>query len=194
MFPSPPTPDNAQPEGHLGDEAITWYYYLPDIPVHRLINNIIKVRLRVDECSNKAQARAMLQDYKLFDSQLGDWQKSLPLEISFPPPSSSITLEPNQLKRILRSRYLAIQELLCRPFVRICLNCTLTLPKELINEIVSIASRGLQYCTWRLQATCSMDRLDHGLWMWVRNNTACSLILIWARSYKLPLLSDASRL
>ncbi|KAJ5389242.1 uncharacterized protein N7496_000310 [Penicillium cataractarum] len=194
VFPSPPTPDNSQ-LSNLDNETITWYYYLADIAARHLINRIIKVRVKVDDTPNEAQARAMLHDYKLFGSQLEDWYKSLPSDISFPPPSSSITFEPNQLIRILRSRYLCIRELLCRPFVRICLNSSLNLPAELVDEIASVASEGLQYCAWRLQAMCSMDRLDHGLWIWVRNNTACSLILIGAaRSYKFPSLNAASRM
>jgi hypothetical protein len=194
MFPSPPAPDNAQLE-NLINETVTWYYYLAEIATRHLINSIIKVRVKVDVSPTKAQVRALLQDYKLFGSQLEDWYKSLPAEISFPPPSSSITHEPNPLKRILRGRYLCIRELLCRPFVRMCLNCTLGFSDGLIDEIASLASEGLQYCAWRLQAMCTTDRLDHGLWIWVRNNTTCSLILIGvAKSYKFPSLNAASRM
>lgn len=194
VFPSPPTLSHTQLESPT-EETITWYYYLADIAARHLINRIINVAVKVRGCPSEAKARALLCDYKMFGSQLDDWYKSLPSEISFPPPNSSIGPDSNPLKRILRSRYLSIRELLCRPFVRICLNYTLNLPQELIDEIASVASSGLQHCVWRLQAVGAMDRLDHGLWIWVRNNTACSMILIGAaRSTRFPALNVASLL
>lgn len=151
--------------------------------------------VKVKGCPNEAQTKALLHDYRIFWSQLDDWYHSLPSEISFPLPTSRVGPEVDPPKRILRSRFLSIRELLCRPFVRICLNYTLNLPQELIDEMASTASLGLQYAAWRLQAVGSMNRLDHGLWIWVRNNTACSMILIGAaRSNRIPSLNAAARM
>ncbi|KAF5568026.1 transcriptional regulatory STB4 [Fusarium phyllophilum] len=173
-FPSPPAANC------LFDETIAWYYFLADIAARHLINRIVDAKVEISACPSEIQARSLLRSYEVFGSQLQDWYLSLPPEISFPPPDSTISPETNIYKRILRSRYLFIKELLCRPFVRLCLNYDLELPSALDDEIVSIASLGLQYCAWRLKAVDRMNKLDHGLWIWIRNNTACSMILIGA--------------
>ncbi|EWG54931.1 hypothetical protein FVEG_17424 [Fusarium verticillioides 7600] len=173
-FPSPPAANC------LFDETTAWYYFLADIATRRLINRIIDAKVEISACPSEAQARSLLRLYEGFGSQLQDWYLSLPPEISFPPPDATTALEPNIYKSILRSRYLFIKELLCRPFVRLCLNYDLELSSALEDEIVSIASQGLQYRAWRLKAMDRMNKIDHGLWIWIRNSTGCSMILIGA--------------
>ncbi|KAH7232890.1 hypothetical protein BKA59DRAFT_487453 [Fusarium tricinctum] len=173
-FPSPPAANC------LLDETIAWYYFLADIAARHLINRIVDAKIEISGCLSETQARSLLRSYEVFGSQLQDWYLSLPPEVSFPPPDSTISPEANLYKRILRSRYLFIKELLCRPFIRLCLDCALELPTALNDEIFSIASLGLRYCVWRLKAVDRMNKLDHGLWIWIRNSTACSMILIGA--------------
>lgn len=155
-FPSPPAANC------LFDETIAWYYFLADIAARHLINRIIDAKVEISGCPSEVQANSLLRSYEVFGSQLQDWYLSLPPEISFPPPDATISSESNIYKRILRSRYLFIKELLCRPFVRLCLKFDLKLPSALDDEIVSIASLGLQYCAWRLKAVDRMNKLDHG--------------------------------
>jgi hypothetical protein len=166
----------------LDEETVSWYYYLSDIAARHLINRILKfiATTSASEPPTELQARALLRNHKMFKTQLEGWHQSLPPQISFPPPTSALEPEPDIFKRILRARHLVILELLCRPFVRICLNYHLSLSDEMIDEIASVASHGLQCCVWRLQAVRTVPRLDHGVWIWVRNCTACSMILIGA--------------
>ncbi|KAJ4132047.1 hypothetical protein NW765_013859 [Fusarium oxysporum] len=188
-FPSPPAANC------LFDETIAWYYFLADIAARHLINRIVDAKVEISGCPSEVQARTLLRSYEVFGSQLQDWYLSLPPEISFPPPDATISPESNIYKRILRSRYLFIKELLCRPFVRLCLNYDLELPSALDDEVVSIASLGLQYCAWRLKAVDRMNKLDHGLWIWIRNSTACSMILIGAaRSLQFHSVTASKRL
>ncbi|KAH6974982.1 hypothetical protein BKA56DRAFT_82196 [Ilyonectria sp. MPI-CAGE-AT-0026] len=194
VFPSPPMLSETQLE-EPHEDAITWYYYLSDIAARHLINRIINAGFRVKGCPTEAQAQVLLRDYKIFSSQLEDWYESLPQEISFDPPDSSIAPESNPFKLVMRSRYLFISELLCRPFVRICLNYFLDFPEDLIVEITSRASLGLQFCVWRLQSAGKPTRLDHGMWTGIRNNTANAMILIGAsRRDQHSTLNVASRL
>lgn len=194
IFPSPPTVIGTNTDC-LDDETIAWYYFLADIAARHLINRILDAKEEFAGCPTEGQARSLLGACGLFESQLDDWYQSLPSGISFPTPDASVSAEPNLFKRILRSRYLFIRELLCRPFVRLCLSHALDLPGDLVDRITSTASLGLQYCAWRLQAVGRMNKLDHGLWIWVRNNTACSMILIGAaRSHKFPSLGAAHQL
>ncbi|KAK7230004.1 hypothetical protein V2G26_002174 [Clonostachys chloroleuca] len=194
VFPSPPMLSETQLEGP-NDEAITWYYYLTDIAARHLINRIINTGLKIRGCPTEAQARSLLRDYKIFGSQLEDWYESLPQVISFELPNHTVAPEPNSFKYIIRARYLFIRVLLCRPFLRICLNYPLHLPEELIAEISSIASLGLQYCALRMQSAIKATRLDHGMWSGIRSNTANALILVGAaRSHGFPSLNGALRL
>ncbi|KAH6884283.1 hypothetical protein B0T10DRAFT_410300 [Thelonectria olida] len=194
VFPSPPMLSETQLD-ESNEKAVSWYYYLTDIAARHLINRIINAGLRIRACPDEAQAKALLRDYKIFGSQLEDWHESLPQEISFDPPGPDIAAEPNPFKHMICRRYLFIRELLCRPFVRICLNYALHLPEELLVEITSIASLGLQYCSWRLQSAGKPTRLDHGLWIGIRNNTANAMILVGAgQRSKFPSLNVAARL
>jgi hypothetical protein len=197
VFPSPPTPSPPTQLESLDDETVSWYYYLSDIAARHLINNILRfiANTNAEEPPTEPKASSLLHNHKIFRSQLDAWHQSLPPQISFPPPTSTLEPEPDTFKRILRARYLVILELLCRPFVRICLNHHLSLPDSLIDEIASVASYGLQCCVWRLQAVRTVPRLDHGVWIWVRNSTACSMILLGAaRSSLYPELNGAARL
>jgi hypothetical protein len=101
----------------LDDETVSWYYYLSDIAARHLINNILRfiANTNAEEPPTDPEARSLLQNHKIFRSQLDAWHQSLPLQISFPPPTSTLEPEPDPFKRILRARYLVILELLCRP-------------------------------------------------------------------------------
>ncbi|KAL3485886.1 hypothetical protein BJX62DRAFT_242540 [Aspergillus germanicus] len=164
VFPSPPTPSQSTQLESLNEETVSWYYYLSDIAARHLINRILKfiATTSAGEPPSELQAKALLQNHKMFKSQLEGWHQSLPPQISFPPPASALEPEPDIFKRILRARYLVILELLCRPFVRICLNYHLSLPDELIDEMASVASHGLQCCAWRLQAHRLLYDFDWG--------------------------------
>ncbi|KAG4292412.1 hypothetical protein FPRO06_13665 [Fusarium proliferatum] len=131
-FPSPPAANC------LFDETIAWYYFLADIAARHLINRIVDAKVEISDSPSEVQANSLLRSYEVFGSQLQDWYLSLPPEISFPPPDATISSESNIYKRILRSRYLFIKELLCRPFLRLCLNYELKLPSALDDEIYVI--------------------------------------------------------
>lgn len=201
FFPSPPTlgltPTNDNPSG---DEAPTWYFYLSDIAARHLINRIISVGVNdggYGTAPEGAQIQALLRDYRIFMGQLEDWYCSLPAQISFQKPTlnNPVTMCTSYFTMILRARYLSMHELLCRPFVRICLNYHLDLPESQVDEVVSIASMGLQDCVWKLHSSINPVWRHQGAWIGVRSGTACSMMLIGAaRSSRLPELNAASRL
>lgn len=194
-FPSPPKSSDTQLEPSAVETTTTWYYYLADIAARHHINRIINVGSKLSGPPSEAQAWALLRDYEIFSTHLDDWHQSLPRDISFEPPNLRLTPEPNWFKNILRARYLFIREILCRPFLRICLNYVLDLPDQLITEIARIASIGLQYCAWSLQSFSKPTRLDHGIWTGIRHFTASAMILMGAaQRYRFPSLNGASRL
>ncbi|KAF2009024.1 hypothetical protein BU24DRAFT_455942 [Aaosphaeria arxii CBS 175.79] len=194
VFPAPPAVNHAQLQSP-NDELATWYFYLTDIAARHLINRIVNTRVKVNACPSESQVKALFCTHEIFEIQLEEWYQSIPPEISFQRPDASIAADPDPLKHILRSRYMFIRELLCRPFIQLCLNYHLDLPHETLDKVTAIATLGLQYCSWKLQASHKPKRTDQGVWIWIRNSTTSSMILIGAaRSRQFPLLNAASRL
>ncbi|KAH7403009.1 hypothetical protein BKA64DRAFT_573463 [Cadophora sp. MPI-SDFR-AT-0126] len=196
VFPAPPHSNDADNGGDIPHEdTVSWYFYLSDIAARHLINRIIESRTRSILRCDKSGIESLLQDYKIFMSQLQEWYESLPLAVSFELPRTTIAFDPDMSKRILRARYMFIHELLCRPFVQICVSRRLDLPEALLDEVVSKASLGLRYCALSLQGLPTHVRFDHGLWVSLRNSVACAMILIGAaRGSRMPSLNAADRL
>lgn len=196
VFPIPPNSLDAIVTELSPDEgAISWYFYLSDIAARHLINRIVESRSQVSVTHNAGRVRALIHEYETFLSQLNIWYESLAPEVSFELPKATILPDPNLATQILRARYLFIHELLCRPFLKICLNEFVKLPDELFDKVVALASLGLKHCAWKLQSLHKPTRYDHGLWIAVRNTTACSMMLIGAmRGKQNPLLNAAKRL
>jgi len=181
VFPVPPLSLDAIVAELSPDEGgVTWYFYLSDIAARHLINRILESRSRIGVANTPEKVRTLLYDYEMFISQLNEWYQSLPPAVSFDLPDTTISSNLHQPLNILRSRYLFIHELLCRPFLRICLDQTVHLPEELITKIVALASLGLQYCAWKLQISRKISRWDHGLWIGLRIVAASSFMLIGA--------------
>ncbi|KAH9217631.1 hypothetical protein DL95DRAFT_386479 [Leptodontidium sp. 2 PMI_412] len=196
MFPIPPiSQDSMVTELGPDEGTVSWYFYLSDIAARHLINRIVESHSKIGIARSLSKTRTLLHDYEVFLSQLQEWYESLPPSVSFELPSTSISSELNLTSHILRARYLFIQELLCRPFLKISLNQSVVLPEELIESVVGLASLGLKYCAWKLRSTYKYVRLDHGMWISVRNTTACAMMLIGAvRGQRMASLNMAARL
>jgi hypothetical protein len=135
----------------------------------------------------------MFNELEIFEGQLREWHTSLPPSINFDIPDRSAEPLSDELCQYLRGRYTAISELIYRPFVRICVNHSLDIPLQLLNQVVAAASKGLQYCFFRLQT--SMRTRHHGLWFQLRNFTSCVLVLFAAeKAQQSPNLHAATRL
>jgi hypothetical protein len=114
----------------------------------------------------------------MFEAQVNDWYLSLPPSIKFPLPFGTIQPLEGEINQLLRARYLGIRELCCRPFVELAINYDLSnMPSELLAKVGGIASQGLQYCMFRLQAVPPQYN-HHGLWFQLPNSTTCALILL----------------
>ncbi|KAG4428635.1 hypothetical protein IFR05_015885 [Cadophora sp. M221] len=196
MFPIPPiSQDTMVAELGPDEGTVSWYFYLSDIAARHLINRIVESHSKIGIARSLSKTRTLLHDYDVFLSQLQEWYESLPPSVSFELPSTTISSELNLTSHILRARYLSIQELLCRPFLKICLNQSVVLSEELIESVVGLASLGLKYCAWKLRSTYKYVRLDHGMWISVRNTTACAMMLIGAvRGQRMPSLHMAAQL
>lgn len=180
-FPFPPNIDRELVVGEdIHGERRTWYYYLAEIACRHLINRIIEAtQLKILDPS-AARIERMLRDLEMFETQVNDWYLSLPPSIKFPHPFGTIQPLEDEINQLLRARYLGIRELCCRPFVELVINYDLSnMPSELLAKVGGIASQGLQYCMFRLQAVPPQYR-HHGLWFQLPNSTTCALVLLAA--------------
>ena len=138
------------------------------------MNRIIHANREMMQHPTAHVVEKMLEDFKIFESQLNDWYTSLPSSISFPLPIGTIQPLQDELIQLLRARYLCMKELCYRPFVQFATNHPLDLPNELFEELTRLVSQGLQYCAFRLQAVPPQSR-HHGLWFQLPNSTTVSI-------------------
>lgn len=194
-LPSPPTfGAMALDNKALMMEQRSWYYCLAEISARHLTNRIMQAQKRSPPHPAEHGIDRMLEVFEVFDAQLTDWYESLPPPISFQTPSGEIAPLADDVCQILRGRYLAMRELLCRPFV--CLASTIsigiTVSEHMLTRVAELASRGLQYCLFRIQATSSTPQ--HGLWLQLRAFVTCSLILTAIeRAQSIPSLNMPTR-
>lgn len=143
------------------------------------MNRMIQARREAIVHPTAPGVEKMFRELEIFEAQLNDWYISLPPSISFPLPTGTIQPLQDELTQLLRARYLSIRELCYRPFVQLATSLPLHLPAELFEKVTKIASQGLQYCAFRLQAIPPQSR-HHGLWFQLPNSTTCALILLAA--------------
>lgn len=180
-FPLPPIFDTHRSGPVAPDkERVGWYYYLSEIAARHLINRLVKAQSIMNVQPSARELQRMLADLEIYETQLHEWYISLPPRISFEIPNESIKPCQDEFQQILRSRYMFIRELCYRPFVRVCLNNNLDMPDDLIRDVASVASQGLQNCAWRLQCMSSCRTHSHGLWFMIRIAVSSSMMLIGA--------------
>ncbi|TEA13911.1 Glucose transport transcription regulator RGT1 [Colletotrichum sidae] len=198
VFPSPPSlgPINNIDNKTLMTDQRSWYYYLAEISARQLMNRIALAQKRTPPHPTEHGIDRMLDVFEAFDAQLTDWYESLPPPVSFQVPSGDIApLLADDLCHVLRGRYLTMREMLCRPFVRLAstISIGITVSEQTVARVAEIASRGLQYCLFRIQATSSVPH--HGLWLQLRGFVTCSLILTAAeRAQTIPSLNVPTRM
>ncbi|KAK2778505.1 hypothetical protein CKAH01_11750 [Colletotrichum kahawae] len=194
-FPAPPTLGVMNLDNKtLMMEQRSWYYYLAEIAARQLMNHIVQAQRRSPPHPTEHGIDRMLEVFEVFDAQLTDWYESLPPPISFQIPNGEITPLADDLCQMLRGRYLTMRELLCRPFVRLAstISIGITVSEHMVTRVAEIASRGLQYCLFRIQATSSTPH--HGLWLQLRGFVTCSLVLTAAeRAQSIPSLNMPTR-
>ena len=138
------------------------------------MNRMIHAHREIMQYPTASMVEKMLGEVKTFEAQLSDWYTSLPPSISFSLPISTIQPLQDELIQLLRARYLCMKELCYRPFVQLATTYPLDLPPELFEEVTRLASQGLQYCSFRLQAVPPQSR-HHGLWFQLPNSTTVSI-------------------
>lgn len=175
-FPAPPDLDKPfETHENLELQRQTWYYYLAEIANRHLLDRILESQRDALGLPMTQYVTQLLKDVRIFEFELSDWHASLPPNLTFPMPSKPIGPLANELSQHLRGRFMMALELMYRPFVRICISQNLEIGSELLGQVTTVASQGLQYCVLRIQAIGKV--CHHGLWFQLRNFASFALIL-----------------
>lgn len=192
-----PLPPNLEGELSHSESNVTergWYYYLAEIAARHFINRMLRGRSWTNTVSNNEKIWLMLSEVELFETQVHEWHAALPPMLKFDIPDGPLLQdEPDELKQILRHRYLTNRELIYRPFVRLCVEHELDfLEPHLRDAVARLATQGLGYCMYKL---CQLSPQRHqGTWFMLRGYATHSMILLAASKArrKLSFLGAAS--
>ncbi|KAL7267677.1 hypothetical protein RUND412_009724 [Rhizina undulata] len=174
---SPSSPPSSTPSTapDLGKDLVTtdtqvrsWYYYLAEIALRRLLNRVQNTWCHRPQIPHSE----MLEVASDFEDQLDQWYHSLPEALKFP--LNGILLD-DELLQHLRSRYLRIQEMVYSPFIKAVIHDHAAAAKERMREC---AERGLQVLLLVTMNGSSTAHRHHGTWYACRGHSAASLILL----------------
>ena len=153
-----------------------WFYYLAEIAIRHLLNRIVRGHRWTSDGSTDRRIRRLLAQSELLQTQLHDWYLSLPAILNFEIPTGySAPLLTDDLTQILRQRYLSCQDLIARPFVKLCVESPLDINPELRHRVTSLASEGVRVLTVRLSQVTPYRHQGH--WFLLRTVATASLIL-----------------
>jgi hypothetical protein len=177
-FPLPPTLDGQLSDSETDVTERGWYYYLAEIAARHLINRMLRARSWTQAVPSSEEIWRMLADVELFETQLREWHSSLPPMLKFDIPEGPfIQTYSDELKQILRHRYLTSRELIYRPFVRLCVEHELdSLEPHLRAAVATLASNGLQYCMYKISQV--LLQRHQGTWFMIRNYATNSMIML----------------
>lgn len=174
------------------DQEQSWYYYLADIAVRKIINRLLNVFYREDALAWLSMpVERMTRIASEIDSQLTQWHSHLPAPVASRNADSEHDCNFDELKYYLHARIFEVRERLYRPFLYI----TISSPRDTIlpNEIVSFARNCVGTCV----AYCAQERnlhRHHGTWYHTRQLFRMGLlILAAAKSQRVDLPEDWPR-
>jgi hypothetical protein len=192
-FPLPPNLDGELSNSESDITVRVWYYYLAEIAARHLINRMLRTRIWTHTVASSEEIWRMRSEVELFETQVHEWHSSLPEKLKFDIPEGPFLQdETDELKQILRHRYLTNRELIYRPFIRLCVEHELqSLEPHLRAAVASLASQGLQYCMYKL-SQLSPQR-HQGTWFMIRGVATHSMILLAAgKARRNPSFLDAA--
>jgi hypothetical protein len=195
-FPQPPAPsEHNTPEQQRTMNSRAWYYILAETAIRHLLNRLLQFQSMGRDVVDDRRLSQMVKDANLFATQLWEWHHLLPQAFKFEEPEGlDLDEELDELRFVLRLRFLACRDLLARPFVQICVENSLAeIDSRLRQTVVEFASGCLRACMQKM----SQVRLytHQGLWFMIRTQAAnCAVLLAAAKAHANPELIAASSL
>ncbi|KAL7785440.1 hypothetical protein V8C43DRAFT_317729 [Trichoderma afarasin] len=164
-------------------EEASSYYCLADISLRRLMNRIRNaIRILSPDVDTPVIEHLTFTLSKL-EGQLQQWIDCLPASLKFSLPlTSQPPADEHELVRLVRERYVEARELLCRPFLYLCIH--VPLEHRLIQPYGKRASEALQLAVYRIQTENPFFR-HPGSWGSCRirfNHALCLIAAIRAKA------------
>ncbi|CAG9978427.1 unnamed protein product [Clonostachys byssicola] len=158
-------------------EERSWYYYLTEIGLRRMINGLLK-----DLYSHENSAwldmsiLVVVQRVKDFDAELSQWFEGLPDCIRYD--RENIEMIPaDELQYFVRARYLEVQAWLFRPIVYLAAHgSSADAHSSTLNPLVDQA---VFYHTVIIDQHCVLHR-HHGTWFSMRSTVTAAFVIIAA--------------
>ncbi|KAI5780042.1 hypothetical protein EDC01DRAFT_730818 [Geopyxis carbonaria] len=159
----------------------SWFYYLAEIALRRLLNRIINTWDAPSPPSTSAPTHDLHPSLSLpemvtivteFEDQLHGWYTSLPPALSFP---VNAVLLADELLQHIRSRFIRIHEILYRPFIYHCIHHAPASP-----ALRRLAEKGLWYMFLVTMNGSATRHRHQGTFYACRAHSACCLTLLAA--------------
>ena len=195
-FPHPPAPrEHDASEQQRTNSSRAWYYILAETAIRHLLNRLLQFQSMGRGVVDNRRLSQMVKDADLFTTQLWEWHHLLPQAFRFDEPEDlKLDEELDELRFVLRLRFLACRDLLARPFVQICVENSLAeIDPRLRQTVVELASACLRACMQKM----SQVRLytHQGLWFMIRTQAAnVAIPLAAAKAQANPELRAAASL
>ncbi|PYH84782.1 hypothetical protein BO82DRAFT_389805 [Aspergillus uvarum CBS 121591] len=157
-------------------EEQSWYYYLSEIALRRIGNRVSHYFYKEDYESwsrmNVREAAAIAEDLEM---QLDNWELTAPTQYR----GGVAWEEKDELRCMIRGRYIDIKCLLYRPFLYYAIHHR-TSDLESNQIIDTLAQKALKNIL-ELTATVPFYHRNHGTWLSCRMVSTCALLLLGAR-------------
>jgi hypothetical protein len=161
FFPSPPM-DTGRDEGR------SWYFYLAEIAMKRLINDVMRHQYVPQTSPQRFETTA------IFEEQINEWTQSLPPTLNLDGPGT----QDDMLRFILRGHLSKCQEVLYTPFVVDAIGISKSPRDQTADRCVS---RALQNYIDRINVSePGFQYRHHGTWLMLRSLSRSALVLLAA--------------
>ena len=177
-FPQPPEADKSDSDSVSKVDLRSWYYILAEIAVRHILNRLLRFQTRFDSSLDERRILQLFKDADLFTEQLGEWHRLLPPMFHFEEPKGdTLGSESDDMRFVLRYRFMQCRDLIARPFLKICFDefsHKLSLPQQQI--VLQRASVCVDMCMLKM----SQVRLEwhQGIWYMLRTQAANVAILL----------------
>ncbi|KAI5197088.1 hypothetical protein E4T38_08164 [Aureobasidium subglaciale] len=194
-FPQPPALGGYDPGRKVETDLRSWYYILAEIAIRHLLNRLLRFQAATYGEMNEPMILQMTKDADVFMCQLQEWYRLLPPIFQFEEPRGSyLDVEPDDMRFVLRFRYMSCRDLISRPFLRL----RLTGDAQMENpELRSAVSKRASICIEMCMLKMTQIRLDwhQGTWFTLRTQaTNAATILAVALAKQTANLESGSDL
>jgi hypothetical protein len=185
FFPTPPSGSADMPSdpSQQAPGQISWYFYLAEISLRRLVARVTAEIVKFHESSNSSYAflQVMVEALPSYEALLNEWVASLPHFLSFQTP----TEEDDVCRFVLRGHALNLYEMVYWPFISTYIDNSAHDLHLCIAEFKDVVQKGLDHHLLRLTVNKPGYRhRHHGTHPMMRSCSRSALVLLAAYATK----------